>query len=168
MKILNSDLERDGLWQANSYYISSTSTTKPGYRYRETIRSLKKHYQSLAIYIYLGLVDRVFTNGLGDMGSIPDRIMPKTFKKWYLIPPCLTLSNIKYVSRVKWSNPGKGVAPFPTPQCSSDWKGSLLVTLDYSRQLYFYNTKVWIPFVSSTKHQPNMTIILVPLLKRLE
>ena len=32
-------------------------------------------------------------------------------KKWYLIPPCLTLSIIRYVSRVKWSNPVKGVAP---------------------------------------------------------
>ena len=32
------------------------------------------------------------------------------FFKWYLIPLCLTLSNIRYVSRVKWSNPGKGVA----------------------------------------------------------
>ena len=32
---------------------------------------------------------------------------------WYLIPPCLTLSNIRYVSRVKWSNPGEGVAPSP-------------------------------------------------------
>ena len=40
-------------------------------------------------------------------------------KKWYLIPPCLTLSNIRYVSRVKWSNPGKGEAPSPTPRCSS-------------------------------------------------
>ena len=28
-------------------------------------------------------------------------------KKWSLIPPCLTLSIIRYVSRVKWSNPGK-------------------------------------------------------------
>ena len=28
-------------------------------------------------------------------------------KKWYLIPPSLTLSNIRYVSRVEWSNPGK-------------------------------------------------------------
>ena len=37
--------------------------------------------------------------------------------KWYLIPLCLTLSIIRYVSRVKWSNPGKGVAPSPTPQC---------------------------------------------------
>ena len=45
-------------------------------------------------------------------------------KKWYLIPPCLTLSNIRYVSRVRWSNPGKEVAPTPTPRCSSYWKGA--------------------------------------------
>ena len=28
-----------------------------------------------------------------------------------MIPLCLTLSNIRYVSRVKWSNPGKGSYP---------------------------------------------------------
>ena len=39
-------------------------------------------------------------------------------KKWYLMPPCLTLSIIRYGSRAKWSNPGKGVAPSPTPWCS--------------------------------------------------
>ena len=47
-------------------------------------------------------------------------------KKWYLMPPCLSLSIIRYVSRVKWSNPRNGVAPSPTSQCSSYWK----VTLD--------------------------------------
>ena len=57
--------------------------------------------------------------------------------KWYLIPPCLTLSNIWCVSRVKSSKPGKGVAASPTPRCSSYWKGSLLVALDNSRQLFF-------------------------------
>ena len=57
-------------------------------------------------------------------------------KKWYLIPPCLTLSNVQYVSRVKWSNPGKGVALSSTLRCSSYRKGSLRVALDYSRQLY--------------------------------
>ena len=36
-----------------------------------------------------------------------------------LIPPCLTLSTIRYRSRVKWNNPGNGVAPSPTPWCSS-------------------------------------------------
>ena len=37
--------------------------------------------------------------------------------------------------RVKWNTPGIGVAPSPTPRCSSYWKGSLLATLDYGRQL---------------------------------
>ena len=41
----------------------------------------------------------------------------------YLILPCLTLSSIKYVSRVNWSNQGKGVAPSSTPHCSSYLKG---------------------------------------------
>ena len=44
-------------------------------------------------------------------------------KKWYLMAPCLTLSIIRYGSRVKWSNPGKGVAPSPTPWCSKQSKG---------------------------------------------
>ena len=56
--------------------------------------------------------------------------------QWYLITPCLTLSNIKYISRVKWSNPGKRVVPYTTPHCSSYWKGSLLVALNYGHQLY--------------------------------
>ena len=58
-------------------------------------------------------------------------------KKWYLMPPCLTLSIVRYGSRVKWSNPGKGVAPFPTLWCSSYRKGTFRVTLDYGHQLYF-------------------------------
>ena len=59
-------------------------------------------------------------------------------KKRYLIPSCLTFSVISYVSRVKCSNPRKGVAPSPKPRGSSYWKGSLRVTLDYGRQLYTY------------------------------
>ena len=31
-------------------------------------------------YIYIGLVGRVFANGLGDLGSIPSRVIPKTVK----------------------------------------------------------------------------------------
>ena len=42
--------------------------------------------------------------------------------KWYLIQPWLTLSIIRYVSRLKWSNPVEGVAPAHTPRCSSYWK----------------------------------------------
>ena len=55
-------------------------------------------------------------------------------KKWYLMLPCLTFSIIRYRSRVKWSNPGKGVAPSLTPRCSSYRKGRLGVTLDFEHQ----------------------------------
>ena len=58
-----------------------------------------------------------------------------------MISPCLTLSNIRYVSRVNWSNQGKGVAPSPTPRCSSYWKGSLLVANFTS--FFFYLHKAW-------------------------
>ena len=76
-----------------------------------------------------------------------------------MIPPCLTLSKIRYVSRVKWSNPEKGVAPSSTPQCSSYWKGSLLVALDFGHQLYLilsYTSSLKISkniFMSTTKFQ---------------
>ena len=57
-----------------------------------------------------------------------------------MIPPCLTLSNIRYILRVKWSNPGKGVVPSPIPQCSSYWKGRLLIAHNFGRQIYFFFT----------------------------
>ena len=44
--------------------------------------------------IYIGLMSRLFTNGPVDRGSIPVRIIPKP-QKWYLMPPCLTLSIIR-------------------------------------------------------------------------
>ena len=82
-------------------------------------------------------MSRVFTNGPGDWGSIASWIIPKT-QKWYMMPPCLTLSIKRQRSKVKWSNPGNKVAASPTLWCSNYWKGSLRVTLNYGRQLYFY------------------------------
>ena len=35
-------------------------------------------------------------------------------KRWYFMPPCLTLNIISYRSRVKCGNPEKEVAPTPT------------------------------------------------------
>ena len=58
--------------------------------------------------------------------------------KMVLDTSLLTLSIIRYISRVKRSNPGEGVVPSPTPRCSSYWKRSLLVALDYDHQLYLY------------------------------
>ena len=105
----------------------------------------------ILFFCFIGLVGRVFANGPGDLGSIQVTSYQRLLE-WYLIPPGLTLTNIRYVSRGKWSNPGKGVVPSPTPWCSSYWKGSLLVTLDYSRQLsylliYIYTYKysyIWL------------------------
>ena len=86
-------------------------------------------------------VGRMCANGSRDLGLIPGHVIPKIFKKWYMIPLCLTLSNIRYVSRLKWSKLGKGVVPYRTPWCSSYRNGSLLVALDNSRQLYFLMQK---------------------------
>ena len=44
-------------------------------------------------------------------------------KRWYVIPPCLTLIMLRYVWRIKWSNTMEGVALSYTPRCSSYWKG---------------------------------------------
>ena len=85
----------------------------------------------------IGLVSRVFPNGPGDTGSIPGRVISKTLK--------MVLDNSLLKTRQykvhKWSNPGKGEAPSPAPWCSSYWKGSFLVTLDYGRQLYYLQWK---------------------------
>ena len=35
---------------------------------------------NITIYWLIGLVSRVFANGLGDLGSIPGRVIPKTLK----------------------------------------------------------------------------------------
>ena len=70
----------------------------------------------------------VFVNSPGDRVSIPGRVIPKT-QKIELDAWCI----IRYRSMVKRSNLRKGVAPLPTPWCSSLWKGSLQITLDYGR-----------------------------------
>ena len=51
-----------------------------------------------------------------------------------------TLLNTQYYKEMikgKWSNPGKGLTPSPTHWCRSYRKGSLRVTIDYGRRLYF-------------------------------
>ena len=58
------------------------------------------------IFTNIDLMGRLFANGPGDLDSILGCVIRKTLK-WSLMPPCSTLSNIRYVSRVNWSNPGK-------------------------------------------------------------
>ena len=86
---------------------------------------------------------REFANGPRDRGSIPGRVIPKT-QKMVLDAILLNTQHYKVKIEVKWSNLGKGVAPSPTPWSSSYQKGSLRVTLDYDRELYFFYNKKYI------------------------
>ena len=99
--------------------------------------------------VCFGMMVTVFANGPGDLSSIPGRVIPKT-KKMVLDASLLNTQHYKAQSRVKWRNPGKGVAPSPTPWCSSYQKESLWVTYDYGRQLYsltittiYHDIKMW-------------------------
>ena len=48
----------------------------------------------------IGLMSRAFTNGQRDWVESQVESYQR-LKKWYLIPPCLKLCAIRYVSRVK-------------------------------------------------------------------
>ena len=97
----------------------------------------------------IGMMVRVFANRLRKPGFNPTSSHTKDLKKWYLMPPCLTLSIIRYGSRVKWSNPRKGVAPSLTLRCSSYQKGSLQVILDCGHQFYLLYLSFWKLNISS-------------------
>ena len=95
----------------------------------------------------------VFANGPGDLGSIPGRVIPKT-QKMVLDASLLNTQHYKVRIKGKVEQSREGVAPSPTPWCSSYRKGSLQVTIDYGRQLYFYylllrilSKTFYIPFV---------------------
>ena len=73
----------------------------------------------------------------------------RRLKKWYLMPPCWTPRIISYGSKIKWSNPEKGLVPSLTPWCSSYRKGSIQLSLDYGRQLYLLcYSFIWVAFKS--------------------
>ena len=57
----------------------------------------------------IDLEGKVFANGLGDWGLILSQVIPKT-QKMVLDTSLLNTQHYK----VKWSNPEKGVAPYPT------------------------------------------------------
>ena len=61
-------------------------------------------------------MSRVFPNGLGDWGSIQDQVILKT-QEMVLDSALLNIQH--FMIRIKWRNPGNGVAPSPTSQSSS-------------------------------------------------
>ena len=96
---------------------------------------------------------RVFANGPGHLGSIPGRVIPKT-QKMVLDSSLLNTQHYKVRIKGKVEQSREGVAPSLTPWCSSYRKGSLRVTLDYGRQLYFllYIGKWFQVLVSNTNN----------------
>ena len=66
-------------------------------------------------------------------------VLYQSLKKRYMILPFLTLIIVRYVWRVKWRNYGKRLAPSSTLWCSSYWKMSLQVALDFGCQLYLWS-----------------------------
>ena len=88
----------------NAYIVSGEVGTQ-----LNILPTTKQHSKGIfyiQLYVFLpdiSIMVRVFANGSGSH--------TKESKKWYLMPPYLTLSIIKYGSRVKWVNPGKGVVP---------------------------------------------------------
>ena len=111
--------------------------------YHKTCYLLQHQFKYIKLsvdFIYclpdIGIMVRVFTNDPGNLGSIPGWVIPKT-QKMVLDAPLLNTQHYKVRIKGKVGNPGKGVAPSPTPWCSSYWKGSLRVTLNDGRQLYF-------------------------------
>ena len=85
------------------------------------------------------LVGRVFGNGPGDLGSVPGRVIPKTFKM-ALDTSLFNTQQYKVCIEGKVEQSREEVAHSPTPWGSSNWKGSLLVSLDYGHQLYLLHT----------------------------
>ena len=60
----------------------------------------------------------MFANGTEDRGSVPGRVIPKT-QKMVLDSVALNTKHYKVRIKVKWSNPGNGVLPSPTPRCGN-------------------------------------------------
>ena len=50
---------------------------------------------------YIGLMSRVFTNGLGDLGSIPDRVIQKKKKKKKMVLDAALLNSQHYKVKIK-------------------------------------------------------------------
>ena len=95
-----------------------------------------------AIYIYIYIYiererESVFPIGPGDLGSIPGCVIPETFKM-LLDTSLLNTRQYNMCIEVKEEQSRERSSASPTPQRCSYWKGSLLVTLDYSRQFHIY------------------------------
>ena len=80
---------------------------------------------------------RVCTNGVRHQGSISGRVTPKA-QKMVLHATLLNTQHYKVPIKSEWRNPGKIVAPFPSPLFSSYWKRALGVAFNFGWPTYIY------------------------------
>ena len=73
-------------------------------------------------------MSRVFTNGLGDQGSIPSQVIPKT-QKMVLDAALLNTQHYKVKIKGKVEQSREWSSALPYTLCGSYWKGSLQVTI---------------------------------------
>ena len=115
-------------------YMSNTSMNKPGYGVNLLI--LQHRHNTC----FIGLMSRVFANGLGDWGSIPGWVIPKTQK---IVLDAAFLSTQHYKVRVI---KGKVVAiekgALGRPRLRSSTLPILLSTTKQGRQPYIKRYQV--------------------------
>ena len=109
-------------------------------------------------------MNRVFADGSWGWGSIPGRVIPKIQKM--LLDTSLLNQYYKLWIKSKWSNPGKGVAPVPSPRCSSYRKRSLRVTLNngwptYLLSLIVFHFKTYTYHCVRKKKRRDISILCV-------
>ena len=83
----------------------------------------------------IDLMSKVFANGTGAWGSIPGQVIPKT-QKMLLDAALLNTQHYKVRIKGKVEQSREWSSALPTPRCSSYWKRSLWVTLNWGWQLY--------------------------------
>ena len=82
-------------------------------------------------------------------------------KKWYSMPLCLTLSIIRYVSRVKWSNPWNGEASSPYLGVEAIEKGTFETPSTTVANLLVLDRNTWNHVIEQTTSFRIWTLSLI-------
>ena len=99
---------------------------------------------SIYIYIYKHIYKKICSPMTRETRVQSQVKLYQILKKYYLTPPCIRLTIVKYVSSAKWRNSGKGIAVYSSPRRSRYWKGSLRVTFKWVTN---FTTFIYITFL---------------------
>ena len=136
---------------------------------------LTQHNKNLRI-TQAQVCGRIFGRYIYRPIGLMGRVMPMARESWvqsqvesyqslktlYLIPPCLTLSIIMYVSRIKWSNPRKWVAPSQPLSVVAIEKGTFgWPQLDTHTHIYIYIYIYIYTHTHTYKHNEDLRFIYI-------